>query len=128
MERYFWLLSGINGFAAVALGAFGAHGLERWLSATDDVSRRLGWWHTASHYHLIHALAIAAAAYLVQKDPRVASVAGVCFQLGILLFSGSLYLMTLSGIRWLGAITPIGGLLLLLGWAAVALSGFRVGG
>ena len=128
MERILWLLSGINGFVAVALGAFGAHGLQRWLAQADDMDRRLGWWHTASHYHLTHAFAIAVAAYLVQKDPRIAGFAGICFQVGVLLFSGSLYVMTLSGLRWLGAVTPIGGLLLLLGWAAVAVLAYRMSG
>lgn len=125
MLGWLWLVTGANGFLAVALGAFGAHGLERWLAGADAVEQRLGWWHTASQYHLAHALALGIAAYLASKDPAVGKVAGLCFQVGILLFSGSLYAMTLSGVRWLGAVTPIGGLAFLAGWAAVIVAGYR---
>lgn len=111
---------------AVALGAFGAHGLERWLVGADAFERRLAWWQTASQYHLTHALALGAAACLASRDPGVGKVAGLCFQIGILLFSGSLYAMTLSGARWLGAVTPLGGLAFLGGWAAVAVGGYRL--
>jgi len=110
------------------MGAFGAHGLQRWLSEGAEAARRLGWWHTASHYHIVHALALAAAAYLAGNDPRCGGLAAICFQGGILLFCGSLYLMTLTGARGLGAITPFGGALLLLGWAAVAVAGYRMSG
>ena len=121
-----WLLTGINGFLAVACGAFGAPGLERWLSGAEAFERRMAWWQTASQYHLTHALALAAAAYLASRDPAAGKLAGLCFQVGILLFSGSLYAMTLSGARWLGAVTPLGGLALLLGWVAVAVAGYRL--
>lgn len=125
MPGWIWLLTGVNGFLAVALGAFGAHGLERWLSGAEAFERRLAWWQTASQYHLIHALALAVAAYLGSRDPSVAKIAGWCFQVGILLFSGSLYAMALSGARWLGAVTPLGGLAFLAGWAAIAVAGYR---
>ena len=125
MQGWLWLLTGVNGFLAVALGAFGAHGLERALAGVDAFERRMAWWQTASQYHLAHALAIAVAATIASKEPNVGKVAGLCFQVGILLFSGSLYTMTLSGARWLGAVTPLGGLAFLAGWVAVVVGGYR---
>ena len=120
MEKLLFTLSGVFGFSAVALGAFGAHGLKTLFKDTADVEQRLAWWQTAAQYHLIHALAIALAAHLASKTGATsASVAGYCFAGGILLFSGSLYAMTLSGIRVLGAVTPLGGLSLLAGWMAL---------
>ena len=125
MQGWLWILTGVNGFLAVALGAFGAHGLERSLAGVEAFERRMAWWQTASQYHLTHALALAVAAVMASKEPSIARVAGLCFQCGILLFSGSLYTMTLSGARWLGAVTPLGGLAFLAGWAAVAVAGYR---
>lgn len=125
MQGWLWLLTGVNGFLAVALGAFGAHGLGRWLAGVEGLERRLAWWQTASQYHLTHALALGIAAYLASRDPSVGKLAALGFQIGILLFSGSLYAMTLSGARWLGAVTPLGGLAFLVGWAAVAFAGYR---
>jgi uncharacterized membrane protein YgdD (TMEM256/DUF423 family) len=125
VQGWLWILTGVNGFLAVALGAFGAHGLERSLAGVEAFERRMAWWQTASQYHLTHALALAVAAVMASKEPSIARVAGLCFQCGILLFSGSLYTMTLSGARWLGAVTPLGGLAFLAGWAAVAVAGYR---
>ena len=125
MQRWFWIITGLNGVLAVALGAFGAHGLTGWLSSADDMAKRISWWNTASQYHLAHALALGCAAFLAGKDPATSRIAGFCFQGGILLFSGSLYAMALSGARWLGAVTPVGGTLLIIGWAAVAFAGYR---
>ena len=125
MQGWLFLLTGVNGFLAVALGAFGAHGLERSLAGVDDFERRMAWWQTASQYHLTHALALAVAATMASKEPNVGRVAGLCFQVGILLFSGSLYTMTLSGARWLGAVTPLGGVAFLAGWVAIAVGGYR---
>jgi uncharacterized membrane protein YgdD (TMEM256/DUF423 family) len=128
MSRIFIILSGVLGFSGVALGAFGAHGLRSRLQALPDGVKRLEWWNTAAHYHLIHALAIAMAAWLVHRGAGVsANVAGWSFAVGVTLFSGSLYLMTVTGQTKLGAITPIGGLFLLAGWAAVLVAGFRLG-
>lgn len=111
-----WLmLASAYGFLAVALGAFGAHGLRNKLSP-----ELMAVYRTAVEYHFTHALALLAVALLVQRVSGTwINVAGVGFSLGILLFSGSLYVLALSGIRWLGAITPLGGLLFLLGWAAL---------
>jgi uncharacterized membrane protein YgdD (TMEM256/DUF423 family) len=127
MERIFLVLAGVNGMLAVGLGAFGAHGLKPRLQALADGAQRLGWWETAAHYHLMHALALGLSAQLAARSTGVAAqVAGVCFVGGILLFSGSLYAMTLTGMRALGAVTPIGGLMFLAGWAAVVAAALRL--
>jgi uncharacterized membrane protein YgdD (TMEM256/DUF423 family) len=113
-------LSAANGFLAVLLGAFGAHALRGRLEGLADGARRLEWWQTASSYHLAHALALGLAALLVGRSASSATiVAGWAFALGIVLFSGSLYVMSLSGVRALGAVTPFGGLAFLVGWAAL---------
>jgi len=118
-----WLtVSGISGFLAVALGAFGAHGLSARLSSALDGAKRLSWWETAAHYHLVHALALCMVALLAARIPQV-RYAGAAFTLGTLLFSGSLYAMALGGPRWLGAVTPLGGLAFLAGWAVLAWCG-----
>jgi uncharacterized membrane protein YgdD (TMEM256/DUF423 family) len=120
MTRTWLMLSGVVGFLAVALGAFGAHGLKARLGSLPDGAQRLEWWHTGASYQATHALALAVAAFLAsQGAPGAARVAGVGFSLGVVLFSGSLYVMTLTGVRWLGAITPLGGLSFLVGWAAI---------
>jgi len=127
MERLFLLLAGVYGFLAVALGAFGAHGLKGFLERVPDGAQRLTWWQTGSQYHLAHALALGLAAYLANRTgSAAATVAGWCFAGGVVLFSGSLYAMTLTGIRPLGAVTPIGGLLMLAGWASVAVAALRL--
>ncbi len=128
MSRIFVLFSGILGFLAVALGAFGAHGLRSRLASLPDGAQRLEWWNTAAHYNLTHALALGLVAWLAQRGTGLASsIAGGCFVAGVLLFSGSLYAMTLSGQTKLGMITPFGGLLLLAGWLAVLVAGLRLG-
>ena len=128
MSRIFVILSGALGLTAVALGAFGAHGLRSRLDALPDGVKRMEWWTTAAHYHLTHALALGFVAWLAQRGAGAsASVAGWCFVAGVGLFSGSLYLMTLTGQTRLGAITPVGGLLMMVGWAAVIVAGARLG-
>jgi uncharacterized membrane protein YgdD (TMEM256/DUF423 family) len=121
MHRLFFTFAAFLGFLSVALGAFGAHGLKARMAALPDGVDRLDWWKTAALYHLTHALALALAAGLFGQT-RAGRVACVAFAVGIALFSGSLYVMTLTGTRWLGAITPLGGLSLLVGWAALALA------
>lgn len=122
-----WLMvSGASGFLAVALGAFGAHGLQSRLESAADGAKRLGWWQTGAHYHLVHALALLAVALLVAKLPQ-ARFAGYAFTVGTLLFSGSLYAMALGGPRALGAVTPLGGLGFLVGWAVLVWCGFSLG-
>lgn len=109
------VLGAAYGFAAVALGAFGAHALKARLAA--DL---LAIWRTAAEYHLVHALALVLVGVLaLQRQHLALTVAGAAFALGVLLFSGSLYALALSGVRALGAVTPFGGVLLLCGWAAL---------
>jgi len=118
--RSFLALAAACGFTAVALGAFGAHALRQRFGETLDGARRLEWWHTAASYHLAHALALAIAALVAARvSSSAALIAGWAFFAGIVLFSGSLYAMSLSGVRALGAVTPFGGLAFLVGWAAL---------
>lgn len=112
------LMAGIS----VAAGAFGAHALAERL---DD--RMLEVWNTAAQYQMYHGLGLLGVAWLSQQTEHVATtVAGVAFIVGIVLFSGSLYVMALSGIRWLGAITPIGGVGFLVGWIACIVAALRI--
>lgn len=101
-------LAAVLGFLAVALGAFGAHALKETLSANATTEI----WNKAVLYHFVHTLAILALAAL----PEVSRWSAWLFLAGIIIFSGSLYLLALTNIRWLGAITPIGGLCFLAGW------------
>lgn len=127
MERLFLILAGVNGFLAVALGAFGAHGLRSSLATAADGARRLEVWHTAAQYHLAHALALGLSAYLCTRTTAgAATAAGFLFQAGILFFSGSLYALTLTGVKALGAVTPFGGLCFLAGWAALVWAGAKM--
>ena len=100
------------GFLAVALGAFGAHGLKPLLASNGTVEM----WEKAVFYHFIHTVMLYV---LAQKQP-VAKGAFWFFLAGILIFSGSLYLLAVTNLRWLGAVTPFGGLSLLAGWAVLA--------
>jgi uncharacterized membrane protein YgdD (TMEM256/DUF423 family) len=116
---------------AVALGAFGAHGLKAKLAGLEDGPARLAWWSTAADYHLAHSLLLVLVGLLalqVRAPGAPLRVAGIAALLGVLLFSGSLYTMTLTGIRALGAVTPLGGLAFLVAWAAVAYAGWRLQG
>ena len=116
-----WLGScgAILGALGVLLGAFGAHGLK------DKVEpRMLDIWSTATQYQLWHALAIVLVALLLSRQETASSAtvfAGWAFTVGVLIFSGSLFLLVLSGKGWLGAITPIGGVALVAGWIALAI-------
>jgi len=120
-----WLgIASISGFIAVAFGAFGAHALRERL--TPDM---LAVWKTAVEYQFHHTAALLVVALLARQAPSaLLQWAGGCFVAGILLFSGSLYALALSGVRILGAITPLGGLLFLAGWGLLALFGFRAWG
>ena len=127
MERLFLVLAAAHGVLAVALGAFGAHGLKSRLEGLADGAQRLAWWETGAHYHLTHALAVGLVAFLASRSTGTSTmVAGIALNVGILLFSGSLYAMTLTGIRGLGAVTPIGGVALLVGWLAVLVAALRM--
>lgn len=106
-------LAAVFGFLAVALGAFGAHGLETKLIASGRVET----WHTAALYHLVHAVVL----LVLATRPAVARLPFILFMAGIVIFSGSLYALALSNVKVLGAITPIGGLCFLGGWLALIL-------
>jgi uncharacterized membrane protein YgdD (TMEM256/DUF423 family) len=124
MVRSFLMLAAFFGFTGVALGAFAAHGLKGRLSA-----EYLAIFHTGVLYQLVHALAILGVAVLAAQLPgRLMTWAGVSFALGIVLFSGSLYALTLTGIGKLGIITPFGGLAFLVGWALLGVTAWRLGG
>ncbi len=124
MVRSFLMLAAFFGFTGVALGAFAAHALKNRLSP-----EYLAIFHTGVLYQLIHALAILGVAVLAAQLPgRLMTWAGFSFALGIVLFSGSLYLLTLTGISKLGIITPFGGLAFLVGWALLGLTAWRLGG
>lgn len=122
MLRGFLLLAAFFGFTGVALGAFAAHGLKDRLSA-----EYLAIFHTGVTYQLVHALALFGVALLATHVPgRLVAWAGLAFALGIILFSGSLYLLTLSGVSKLGIITPFGGLGFLIGWFCLGLAAWRL--
>ncbi|MEO0400714.1 MAG: DUF423 domain-containing protein [Pseudomonadota bacterium] len=116
--RLLHVTAALGGFASVALGAFGAHGLEAALSAEGR-----DWWDTASFYLLSHSLAALVCANASHDTNK--RRAGWAFICGAFIFSGSLYAMALGAPRWLGAITPIGGVGLLLGWGLLAYGGLR---
>lgn len=116
MERTFVLLGATLAFLGVALGAFGSHGLEGRVEPRD-----LETFATAARYQMYHALALIGVGWIVTRWPGGGSVvAGWAFLVGVLVFSGSLYLLVLTGARWWGAVTPLGGVILLVGWAALA--------
>jgi uncharacterized membrane protein YgdD (TMEM256/DUF423 family) len=111
--RRTWLtLAAVAGFTSVAFGAFAAHGVS------DPKAQE--WLRTGALYGFVHALATFACAAVVQAGGRRARFAPVFFLSGVLLFSGSLYAMALGAPRWLGAVTPLGGLLFLAGWGVLA--------
>jgi uncharacterized membrane protein YgdD (TMEM256/DUF423 family) len=127
MQRLLLLCSAVNGFLAVVLGAFGAHGLKNLLQDQPDVARRLAWWDTAAHYHLAHAVAIGVLALAAERVHRrwLARASGAML-IGIALFCGSLYVMALTGVTGLGAVTPLGGFGFLVGWALLGMGALRM--
>src|SRR6185295_6656095 len=126
MQTFLRTACAVNGFLGVALGAFGAHGLKARLADVGDAARRLEWWQTASHYHLFHALALGIlASWAARAADRALLLSGSAMVTGIVLFSGSLYAMALTGQTGLGIVTPFGGLALLLGWGALLVSALR---
>jgi uncharacterized membrane protein YgdD (TMEM256/DUF423 family) len=117
MAKIFLMAASISGFLAVAIGAFGAHGLKQKIS-----EEMMAVYQTGVQYHFYHTLALLGVGILLQQFPHslALKVSGWGMLIGMLVFSGSLYLLVLSGTRWLGAITPIGGLALLVAWLALA--------
>ena len=114
MQAKQWIITaGISLLLAVALGAFGAHALEASLTAKGLTAV----WETSSRYHFYHSFALLAIAWLQDRLPAAKlQWPGLFFLLGIIFFSGSLYVMGLTGVKVLGAITPVGGVLFMLGW------------
>lgn len=110
-----WIAVGLLGALGVALGAFGAHGLR---NIVQD-SQHLVTWETAARYQMLHVLALG----LVALHPARPRAAGWLFVIGIAIFSGSLYVLVLTDTRWLGAVTPLGGVALIAGWIALGLAG-----
>ena len=121
MARYWFAVGALLALLAMGAGAFGAHALESRLSEDD-----LDIWQTAARYHVYHALGLLAVAFAADKwGGRGPDVAGWLFVVGILLVSGSLYRLSLTGVKWLVAVTPLGGVALLGGWAALAVTALR---
>jgi uncharacterized membrane protein YgdD (TMEM256/DUF423 family) len=117
MDKTFMLLASVFGALAVALGAFGSHGLSGRLGA-----EQLNTYEIAVRYQFYHALALIGVVMAMGRWPSAGAAlwAGWLFVAGILIFSGSLYLLVFSGMRWLGAVTPIGGVALIAGWLCLA--------
>ena len=119
--RHLVAAGAINMFIAVAAGAFGAHALKQSLSP-----EMLSIWHTAANYQMMHALGLIAIGLLMPSfNQALLKRAGLTMLIGILIFSGSLYALALSGLRILGAITPLGGVAFLLAWAMLAWAAMR---
>ena len=120
-DRLFFGIGALLAGRSVALGAFGAHGLRNTLSPEDLVT-----FETGARYQMYHALALLAVAWAYARwEAPLVHVAGWLFVVGIVIFSGSLYALVLSGQRWLGAVTPLGGVALLAAWLVLAWSVFR---
>lgn len=123
MTRLFFALGSLLGLIGVAAGAFGAHALRSHL--TPDL---LATWETAVRYQLVHALALLATGWAATRWPGTrVNIAGWSFLAGTVVFSGSLYVLSLTGLRWLGAVTPIGGLAFLAGWACLGWAAWQDG-
>ena len=113
-------IAAVIGFLAVALGAFGAHGLEKVLARNGTAAI----WQTAVFYHFVHAIML----FVLGVRQPLARGPWFSFAIGIVVFSGSLYLLAFTNVRWLGAITPIGGAGFLVGWLWLAISARKLGG
>lgn len=121
MDRLFFILGSLSAFLAVTLGAFAAHGLRN--KVTPEM---LNIFETGVRYQMYHALGLLAVAWASSRWPAASvTTAGWLFVLGTIIFSGSLYLLSLAGPRWIGVITPIGGVAFLLGWLLLAWGAWR---
>ena len=123
MERMLWIAGAAMAGLSVAIGAFGAHALRARLEP-----HRLATFETAVQYHMLHALALLAAAALIGRvqNQNLLALAGALFTAGIFLFSGSLYALAITGISWLGAITPLGGVAFIGGWLCVGVAAWKM--
>lgn len=122
MERLFFSIASLLGALAVGLGAFGAHAMRGRMA-----ENLLANYETGVRYHFYHVLALVAVVVAIQRWPNsnLPGLAGWLFVIGIVIFSGSLYIMAFTGLRWLGAITPIGGVALIAGWICLMLVAWR---
>lgn len=122
MAKLFIILGSCSGMLAVVFGAFGAHALKGRL---DEYAT--GVFETAVQYHFYHSFALLAVGIIALSQPQTVMLksSGWLFFIGLLVFSGSLYLLSLTGLRWLGAVTPLGGLAFIGGWACLAASGWK---
>ena len=123
MAKLFITLASLSGMLAVVFGAFGAHALKGKLDG-----QALKVFETAVQYHFYHTFALLVVGVIALSQPQTVLLksSGWLFVIGILVFSGSLYLLSLTGVRWLGAITPLGGLALIAGWACLAATGWKL--
>jgi len=123
MTKFTLIFSAISGMLSVGLGAFGAHALKTKLEATGHVST----YQTAVQYQFYHTLALLVIGLLMTKySSQWLSNASYLMMAGIIVFSGSLYVLSLSGIKWLGAVTPLGGLAFILGWGCLLMACMKI--
>ena len=121
------MVGGVVAFLGVGLGALGAHGVKAYLVGRAEPELRLGWWETGARFHLMHGLALLAVAVLVKQVPgRLSAASGWLMVAGVALFSGSLYVMALTGERVWARATPFGGLCFLAGWVCFVLAARRL--
>ncbi len=121
MLKLFVILGSLNALLSVALGAFGAHGLKDKLTV-----KMLETYQTGVHYHMIHSLGLIFIAILADKlEGSLTTWSGWLMFAGIVLFSGSLYILSISGVKWFGAITPLGGVAFIAAWLLLALSAWK---
>lgn len=122
MAKTFLMIAAISGLLAVVIGAFGAHGLKG--RVTEDL---LAIYQTGVQYHFYHSFALLVVGLLLLQFPLAGlfNWSGWLFVIGIVVFSGSLYVLSLTGIRWLGAITPLGGLAFIVGWLTMAIAVYQ---
>ncbi len=121
MRRLFVSVGSFLAGLAVILGAFGTHALRPSFS-----SKQMDTWHTGTEYHLVHAIALILVGVLIQGETtKLQRASGLLFITGIVVFGGSLYLLALTSTKWLGAIAPLGGLCLILGWISLGISAYK---
>ena len=128
-SRRLTVIAAVAGFLGVAIGAFGSHGLGGWLESRgldpELIEKRVGQFEIGVRYHLVHAAALLAVAALRTGSPRGRRLVVAWFVAGLILFSGSLYLLAATNTPWLGAVTPFGGIAWLVGWATLAVVAAR---
>lgn len=120
-----WIaLGAVLAAAAVVMGAFGAHAMEDHLAQFENGGRRMDVWKTASHYHIVHALGLILIGLTPSTKPKLINIAALLLIIGILVFSGLLYVYSYSDIRILGAFVPIGGVSMIAGWITFAVAAY----